>query len=205
MKDKIINYNFFHWGPFLYKATLTKEEIHSIKKLCKRKKSEDCRKKLAGIIKHEYNIDTKKMFPIIFPYIDSYIEALYNHYRQTIGNKIKLMSAWVNYMTKFESNPIHTHDGDLSFVLFTQVPKKLKKEYNEKIDNHIGNARPGNINFLYTLHHDYQNKQLINQHTFFPVVGDFFIFPACLNHYVNSFTCSGERISVAGNINITYG
>ncbi len=201
MTDKIINYNFFHWGPFLYKTTLTKEEIHLIKNLCSKKKSEDCREKLAGIIRHEYNIDRKKVFPIIFPYIDSYIKALFDHYRQTIGNKIELESAWVNYMTKFESNPIHTHDGDLSFVLFTQVPKKLKKEF----DNHMGNAKPGNLNFMYTLHNSNQNKQLINQHTFFPEVGDFFIFPACLNHYVNSFTCSGERISVSGNLKITNG
>ena len=199
MKNKIINYDFFHWGPFLYKTTLTKEEIHSIKNLCSKKKSEDCRKRLAGIIKHEYYIDRKKMFTIIFPYINSYIKALFDHYDRTLGNKIELESAWVNYMTKFESNPLHTHDGDLSFVIFTQVPKKLKK----KFDNYIGNSEPGNINFIYTLHND--NNQLINQHTFFPKVGDFFIFPACLNHYVNSFTCSGERISVSGNLKVTNG
>jgi len=196
--DRIINYNFFHWGPFLYKTILKKEEIHSIKNLCSKKKSKDCRKRLAGIIKHEYYIDRKKMFPIVFPYINSYIKALFDHYNITIGNKVELESAWVNYMTKFESNPLHLHDGDLSFVLFTQVPKKLKKEF----DNHVGTAKPGNINFLHTLHN---HKQIINQHTFFPEVGDFFIFPACLNHHVNSFTCSGERISVSGNLNITNG
>mgnify|MGYP003140219766 CR=1 FL=1 len=195
MTDRVINYNFFHWGPFLYKTTLTKEEIHLIKNLCSKKKSKDYRKELVGIIRHEYGIDRKKMFPIIFPYINSYIKALFDHYGRTIGNKIEIESAWVNYMTKFESNPMHVHDGDLSFVLFTKVPKDLREEYNKQ----IGIAKPGKINFIYTLHH---HKQLISQHNFFPEVGDLFIFPACLNHYVNSFTCEGERISVSGNLKI---
>jgi hypothetical protein len=34
-ENKVIHYNFFHWGPFLYKATitLTEEEIDSNKKI----------------------------------------------------------------------------------------------------------------------------------------------------------------------------
>ncbi len=200
MKNKIINYNFFHWGPFLYKTTMIKKEVDAIKKLCN-KNSKDMRKSLAGIIKHEHKINNLKLFKIINPYFQSYFKALGQHYNKYLGKKIKLKTSWVNYMIKGESNPIHTHDGDLSFVLFTQVPKKLKKEF----DNHMGNAKPGNLNFMYTLHNSNQNKQLINQHTFFPEVGDFFIFPACLNHYVNSFTCSGERISVSGNLKITNG
>ena len=27
---QIINYNFFHWGPFLYKTSLTQEEIAKV-------------------------------------------------------------------------------------------------------------------------------------------------------------------------------
>ena len=32
-KNKTINYNFFHWGPFLYRTYLTEEELDSLKKL----------------------------------------------------------------------------------------------------------------------------------------------------------------------------
>ena len=195
--DKIINYEFFHWGPFLYRTTMLQEEINKIKNLCS-KQSKDYRKNLAGIIKHEHKIDPKKLFPILISYIQSYVKAYAEHYNKPLGNKLELIAAWVNYMTKFESNPIHTHDDDLSFVLFTQVPNNLKKEYNKN----IGNTKPGAINFIYKLE---KRNELINQHSFFPAVGELYIFPACLNHYVNGFQSEGERISVSGNIRMING
>ena len=42
----------------------------------------------------------------------------------------------------------------------------------------------------------------INQHTFQPNEGDFYIFPADLNHFVNHFETNGERVSVSGNLKI---
>jgi|TARA_R100000149_G_scaffold31148_1_gene11960 hypothetical protein len=197
--DKRIDYNFFHWGPFLYKATLTKEEIKKISSLCS-KNNEDYRKQLAGIIKHEHKIDPIALFPTIAPYFQSYLQAYYQHYGtdKNYGNKIELVSSWVNYMTKGESNPLHRHDSDISFVLFTQIPKGLLKEF----ESHVGNTKPGNINFIYSLN---DGKFLLNEHSFFPVVGDLFVFPACLAHYVNPFKCEGERISVSGNIKVTHG
>ena len=197
-ENKTINYNFFHWGPFLYKTSVTQEELNSIKKLCT-KKSKDYRRSLAGLIKNEHEIDYKKLFPIINPYLHSYTIAYSDYTSKMLSNKIELISAWVNYMTKFESNPIHTHDEDLSFVIFTQIPKELKQEANNTVSN---NTRPGAINFMYTLE---TGKYHINQHTFMPEVGDFFIFPASLHHYVNHFQSEGERISISGNLKVTNG
>jgi len=194
MINKKIDYNFFHWGPFLYKTTLNKKEIKEIRNLCS-KNNKDVRDTLAGLIDHEYEVDTKKIFPIIAPYIQSYMQAYSEHYNRLLPPKIKLTSCWVNYMTKYESNPIHHHDGgDLSFVMFTGVPKKLKEEYNKTKSR----SSPGTINFVYKLEKENFN---INYHSFFPTVGDFFIFPADLNHYVNNFRSSGERISLSGNLN----
>ena len=102
-------------------------------------------------------------------------------------------------MTKFESNPLHTHDNDISFVLFLKVPKKLLEEFNES----IANAKPGSINFTTGL---VAQKGFLNEHSFFPQVGDLFIFPNfALPHYVNHFQSDGERISVSGNIKTTNG
>lgn len=192
MEDKIINYNFFHWGPFLYKTVLTKEEINLIKKLCS-KNSKDYRSNLAGLLRHEHEIDNKKIFSILSPYFNSYAKAFMEYSGKPLANKIELEKCWVNFMTKFESNPLHTHDDDLSFVIYTEIPKNLLEEYN----NTISNTKPGCINFIYSLA---DSKIVINQHTFFPEVGDFFIFPASLHHYVNSFKCEGERISISGNL-----
>jgi|TARA_E500000318_G_scaffold80503_1_gene75702 uncharacterized protein (TIGR02466 family) len=195
--NKTINYHFFHWGPFLYKTSLTQEELNSIKKLCT-KKSKDYRRSLAGLIKHEHQIDVKKLFPIIGHYFNSYAKAEFDYSGTAMGNKIELVSAWVNYMTKFESNPMHTHDDDLSFVIYTKIPKNLKQEYNDTVSN----TRPGCINFINSLG---KTKYALNQHTFFPEVGDMFIFPADLNHFVNHFQSEGERVSISGNLTVTNG
>ena len=191
-KLKTINYDFFHWGPFLYRTVITKEEVDQVKKLCS-KQNKDVRETLAGLLEHEHKIDHKKLFPVIFPYIDSYAKAYFDYRSEPLGNKLELKTAWVNYMTKFESNPLHTHDKDLSFIIFIKIPKELKQEAEETISIH----KPGSVSFVHTL----DNKdEIIGSHTFFPKVGDFFIFPACLHHFVNSFKCEGERISVSGNL-----
>ena len=144
-KDRLINYNFFHWGPLLFQTKLNEKELSEIKKLCS-KEGKDYRKNLAGLIKHEHEIDSKKLFSIISPYANSYLNAFRQYSSTDLGNKVKLIKSWVNYMIKGEANPLHTHDGDLSFVLFTEVPKDLSKEY----ENHIGNTKPGAISFVYT-------------------------------------------------------
>ena len=190
--SRIINYNFFHWGPLLYKTSLTSEEVDNIKKLCT-KKSKDYRKNLAGLINHEHAVNVKKLFPIIYPYLDSYAQAYIKYSGKFLGNKIELKTSWVNYMTNVESNPLHSHDDDLSFVIFTQVPKKLKEECSNTVSNSI----PGSINFVHTLGN---KKYILEQHGFLPEVGDFFIFPATLSHYVNNFKSEGERISISGNL-----
>ena len=195
---KQINYQYYHWGPYLYKTFLEKEEIEKIKKLCS-KKSKSYRSKLAGLIEHEYQIDSEKLISIILPYVDSYMQGAVNYGGDIPpGNEIKLTSAWVNFMTKFESNPLHTHDQDLSFVIFTHIPEELKKENK----NNIGQSMPGAITFVDSIK---ENNFTISKNTFFPEVGDFFIFPASLHHLVNPFKSEGERISVSGNLKIING
>ena len=198
--NRTINYNFFHWGPLLYKTSLKQEEIERIKNLCS-KKLKDYRDNLAGLIKHEHQIDAKKIFPIILPYVNSYIEAYSSYGQKQMGNKAELVSAWVNYMTKFESNPIHTHNEDLSFVIYTEIPKELKQEVKDSVSS-SSNAKPGSINFIYTLGTEKFNN---NQHVVVPEVGDLFIFPASLHHSVYHFQSEGERVSVSGNLVITNG
>jgi len=195
--NKQINYRFFHWGPFLYKTKIEDEELKKIKLLCKKDKTKDYRVNLAGLIKNEYEINEKKLFPIIAPYVRSYLQAAYEHYGFKYGKSIVLESSWVNFMTKYESNPIHIHDGDLSFVLFLKIPKKL----NEEIKENKAKAIPGSLCFVHKLE---KNIFSIGSHEFSPEKGDFFIFPPTLHHYVCSFKSEGERISISGNFKINY-
>tara|TARA_R100001224_G_C3991703_1_gene139501 strand:- start:283 stop:903 length:621 start_codon:yes stop_codon:yes gene_type:complete len=196
IKNKKINYSFFHWGPYLYKTTLTKDELKDIKNLCVKDPKKDTRKNLAGLIKHEYEIDRTKLFSILLPYFESYAKGYQDYSGKNFGKEVELISSWVNYMTKFESNPIHTHDEDMSFVIFTQIPKELKQQWNDTVSS---GTKPGSLNFMISLTN---NKTSINQHTFQPNEGDFYIFPADLNHFVNHFETNGERVSVSGNLKI---
>ena len=77
-KDRLINYNFFHWGPLLFQTNLTEEELNEIKKLCS-KKGKDYRQNLAGLLDQEYEMDGEKLFSIISPYANSYLNA-FRHY-----------------------------------------------------------------------------------------------------------------------------
>jgi len=195
MKDNVINYKFFNWGPFLYQSSLTKEEIKKVKLLCKKDEKKDYRKNLAGLLKQEYSIDKDKLFPILSAYFNSYVKASIEHYQIKVDAKeLILESAWVNYMSKFEINPLHVHTEDLSFVLFLKVPKNLMEEVNKTVSH---NSRPGSVNFINELKN---NNFHIIEHSFMPTVGDLFIFPSTLHHYVNSFKSNGERVSVSGNL-----
>ena len=194
--DHKIHYNYYNWGPFLYHASLQPKELISIKNLCEKNKEKDHRQHLAGLINHEYRINPEKVFEIISPYIKSYADGFRDYHGKELSSNINIVGAWVNYMTKFESNPIHKHSGDLSFVIYTQVPEELKKEIN---DRKSITSCPGTINFMYKLMHCHLS---ISQRNILPKVGDILIFPASLNHGVNHFESDGERISVSGNLEI---
>ena len=77
---------------------------------------------------------------------------------------------------------------------------KLEKELKETEDLH-NNSGPGTINFDYGI----EMPLLINHFHKFPRVGDIFIFPAWLTHYVHAFKSDVERISVSGNIRMRKG
>jgi len=195
MADKLVKFEYFHWGPFLYRTKLSKEEIDKIKSLCKKDKRKDRRKKLAGLLKEEYGIDKNKLFPIIFPYLQSYHKGYLDYTGKILGKKINLKTSWVNFMKKNEFNPLHDHDGDLSFVIFVQIPEALVEENKQTITS---GTKPGSISFII----NFQSLYSISCRNFFPEEGDFFIFPANLTHFVNPFKSDVERISVSGNIKV---
>jgi len=187
-----INYTFYHWGPFLYKTKLPDKSIEKILSFCKKDILLDIRKKLAGHIDEEYFLNTDNLFPILAPYIKSYTLALYEQRGVVINKNIKMTSAWVNYMKQGEFNPPHIHTGDLSCVLYLNVPSDINKN---KI-NHVAKSNfPGSIQFTY----GERMKYNISYHSFFPEKGDFYIFPAWLQHYVFPFKSKEERISVSAN------
>jgi uncharacterized protein (TIGR02466 family) len=188
-------YNFFYWGPLLFKIKLQPKDLKECAKLCS-KKSSKVNDTLVGVIKHEHYISHHKLVKIIRPYLDSFRHAYMTWYGQPLTKNIVSTASWVNFMAAGEFNPPHTHENcDLSSVLFVKIPEKLKEE-NKKFPG--AGKGPGSLSFSYGESQDYSMAQ---KH-FFPEEGDFFMFPATLVHFVCPFMSKEERISISANFRL---
>tara|TARA_R100001460_G_scaffold12341_1_gene28435 strand:- start:629 stop:1249 length:621 start_codon:yes stop_codon:yes gene_type:complete len=192
-----IEYNFYHWGPFVCHYKLLPKEIEEFKSL---KNKKDFRYSLAGHLENEKTLDTSKVFKLLYPYLNSYIQGYFEYRGQTLATGFELKSAWINRQKKNEFNPPHTHDGHLSFVLYTEIPKGLHKECYTSVASSPG---PGCITFDFNLCGNNVNKFFLQTHSHLPSVGDLFIFPAGLPHWVYPFKkTKGERVSISGNVEL---
>ena len=212
-----IKWFFPYWGPLVCKMKIDEPFINKLLEEGKvvRDSNNLANKYLAGEIDNQFYFDDKFeewFLPDFLPFLEFYQSRLYDYvanldsYRGTkhTVTKIKMpfevqgIELWINYQHKMEHQPLHSHDADLSFVIYLQVPQEIVEENNAN-QNKRKNAGPGKINFYYG---DSQNFS-INQYTAMPEVGDIYIFPSWLKHYVNSFKSDVERISVSGNIHLS--
>jgi len=186
----------FYFGPLVLQYNVDNTLIEELKN---RGNKSDVyyNKNLAGFINEEksYNKNDIEWFSNAFlKYLSDYANQLhkYGHFpKQT--SKLKLTSLWINYMKAGEFNPIHSHDGDLSFVIYLDVPSILEEKSTEYITSA---SKPGSIDFFYCESQHF----CVTNYNYFPKTGDMIIFPATLKHMVNPFYLNVERVSVSGNI-----
>jgi uncharacterized protein (TIGR02466 family) len=171
------------------------------------KQKNDYRKRLAGNLKEEY----------------SYANAFTPNQRQKVNEELlwlasnytKLASEfhnkkyvcepdeiflqepiWINYMKQGEWNPLHAHAGDISCVIYLQVPKEIEDENKTTEESSKSNTpSAGRIEFNYGEDIGYST----NGAMYTPKEKDMIIFPAKLNHMVYPFKSKTERISVSVN------
>ena len=191
-----IEYRFLHWGPFVTQYELSSKEIADLNKI---EEGEEFNRGLAGHLIDEYELSKEKVFEIIEPYLQSYIQGFWDYRKGHLAHGFTLTSAWINRQKKYEFNPPHTHDEDLSFVIYTKIPEGLEKECRESVSNSPG---PGCIVFDFNMPTSRGgNKMFLQTHAHLPSVGDMFIFPDGLPHWVYPFRkTEGERVSISGNI-----
>ena len=158
-------------------------------------------KNLSGNIKREFLLKECKSYletilsPLVFAHQSNYAYlSSINVLKKPVP--IKLDSIWVNFQQKHEFNPIHRHDGILSFVIWINLPYKIEDEYAMFPDSRTQDA--ANFNFVYS-----NALGIIEMHKI-PAdktyEGEVILFPAGLNHCVHPFYTSDEyRISVSGN------
>ena len=163
---------------------------------------------LAGQITKEYEITKSRQL------LDPYLEDMARAYQKNwdyLGdvsspkenpnkNDLKVESVWVNMQKKSEVNPLHNHDGTLSFVAWLHVPFKLEDERNmENCKKSRTEILTSTFQFVYnTTVGTIANYPLFVEEGW---EGRIIMFPAKLLHMVYPFQTSDDyRISIAGNL-----
>lgn len=160
-------------------------------------------KGLAGNIKKEFLLQKSNQYlenlitPLIHEY-ESNFEYLHNIQVNSQLTRVRQSEVWVNFMRKNEINPLHSHRGALSYVIWMHIPydpaeeAKLFPDANSSI---VG----GSFEIIYTniLGKIVNYRKILGPEN----AGEFILFPAGLAHMVYPFQTSetGERISIAGN------
>ena len=207
--DKIL----YPFGPPIFQSEidpkLTKELIEEGRKLTKEK--DDWNFRLAGQLKYGRSYHYKENYlNKVEPYLKTYIERFFNGLskqfdidkaarilsvqdgrQKTRQGNVKLDSLWINFSQKHDFNPIHSHSGILSFVIFCQVPPEI---FEVQADSNT--QRAGWIHFNYG---DSITPLMGCEYPVRPYENLILIFPNELKHHVPSYWVDAERISVSGN------
>ncbi len=163
--------------------------------------------KLAGQITNELQYPES---PIVEDYIQSLVQK-YDKRSKYITGYIKKMFSdnsklnftlspfWANFQKKSEYNPMHTHSGVLSFVIWYKTPYLYKDEVE------YDTAKKGSSLCTNGLFSFIINKNGVVDSVYMPVDknwdGYISLFPADLFHQVYPFFTSDDyRISISGNI-----
>ena len=193
--------DFIYFGPAIGKATIKDWDIEIIKDLSA-DTNEDISYDLAGQIDFQMSINKKsvdKIFSILEPSIVEYLNTFGKQkFNKNLDFTFYSTSMWLNKQKQFEYNPLHRHGGDLSFVLYLDIPLEIHNESRESQTN-----RPGSIEFTYGKdffgqnYRNFLDPRINFEHV--PVAGELFIFSSSMYHQVTHFTSDVTRVSLAGN------
>ena len=180
--------------------------IEYLKKDIKREKKYDMRSKLAGHIQNEYAYtDRPKEVDNFFVNKAFESELMKEHIKSynmlTRDVPVVLEYLWCNFMKKYEYNPIHTHSGLISFIIFLKIPYKLEDEDKVfPIVNDV-NAYRTTSRLQFILPSKMSILDIINIGVDKSFENKMIMFPANYSHLVYPFyTSDKERITVSGNL-----
>jgi hypothetical protein len=193
------------FGPAIYKGTVSDNFLELLQKIAEQSKEEPEANgyRLAGNIKDQLKAR------IFNNQIDFFLDGLNEHiFRAMRGfnNLVKITEEniinydlgggpWINYQRAGEFNPCHRHSGDLSAIIYIDIPECIAEE---NVHLNIGTNMPsfGKVEFI----HGDEGMFWMPKSTHQPKTGEIFIFPASLSHLVYPFKSDVERISMSFNV-----
>ena len=226
IKGNLINFvNPNNYGFF--EIDLTENIIDYLWKISNKAKNKgnSIKEKLAGNISNSYVVEDENNYfynEILLPILESYDKINRGHHpfrpsvwttdcfkesiidvdTQVVNTKFKLETFWVNYQNKHEFNPIHSHGGVYSFVIWLKIPYDYEDQC--KLPQFKGtkksDLRPGCFQFSYcNIMGQFEAKTyFLNKEEY---EGKMLVFPSLLRHEVFPFyDIDEQRVSMSGNI-----
>lgn len=171
-----------------------------------RKARNRCNVTLAGNISESYDLIDEDDYlfdevlkPISLTYVSENSNVKNFQRNHTSNSELYLKRLWVNYQYKHEFNPMHTHGGVLSFVIWIKIPTESEEQHNLPIAKNSNTPSASDFSFAYT--DILGNIQRYNIELSPNDNGLMMIFPADLNHQVYPFyECDEKRVSISGNV-----
>ena len=190
------------FGPEIYFSQIDQDILKYLQDFVKQRKNNDKKwnKNLAGMIEEEYilKLDDAVYSDKLAKEIVFHLEKMFSFFTDPDSNtnndlkvtSIEFSPAWVNVQRPGEFNPMHSHSGAYSFIIYVDIPDNVRNEHLEQDKNWQYNSR-GMLEFRHS------NSGMGVS----PKTGDIIIFPATLEHAVYPFRSNEERISISGNVN----
>ena len=198
------------FGPTIYHGKFTEEEVEFLQKIAKDTLQANKRmgKSLVGIMKDHMSAEVKdiqKFLGLLQPHIRNYAKYEWQRRNQLYVfpeqepdfsnvNFDLGKGPWINYQRAGEFQPCHEHIGEISSVVYIDIPKEIEQEEYTKDTNM---NCPGQIEFVYGS----GDLGGTGSHKIVPSTGDILLFPSQLKHIAYPFHTEGvTRISMSFNI-----
>ena len=173
-----------------------------------KQKEEPHNSELAGNITLSLKLDNNVVFlksilkNVINAYEDRYGSAYHALRPGKLRNEFNLESLWVNFQYQTEFNPVHTHSGGYSFVIWMKIPTEYEDQKELPLAKNSG-EKTMISNFVFTYTDILGNLRNFAYEMNKTREGTLLFFPSRLNHQVFPFyNCEGERISISGNLGV---
>lgn len=199
------------FGPYIAKISVPDEFISAINEYTagiienpKDVQHLDWSERLVGKTHQELKITDEVLEPFqsfLIQNVEAYLHQIIangvNNY-STSEWKITRRNAWVVRSFAGDFNPMHVHNNaDICMAGFTQTPD-WSEELAEDAQDHAPSR--GQLCFRYGNAEEWGSNLI----KLVPEVGDCYIFPANLTHFVYPFKSTGERRSFSINFKRTF-